>query len=245
MISGYVTPGSSYGLDTGSATGLSQVRAALGLASTDSPTTAGPSPRTLNVKDSVTLSPEASALRDRVRDLLTELRAELEDRSAATAGTSQPKSLQDLLDEEFDHGLGQFEKYRHRVRAAEPYLTETDKSMLGLLYEKYEKKYGEDAWELKKVDRFAGELATLRMMGVLVESDEAKEAAKAREQRRVDRAERAAADEQRAERSRDRHERDLTAIDDLAAAAADPAYSGVWSSDSPAPTGRSQARYEE
>lgn len=180
------------------------------------------------VRDTVTVSPELTELRKRARDILVEMKAELEERTAAAgaAGPAAPahgagagKGVQDLLDEQFDHGVSAYEgKYKQRMRTAEPYLTESDKSMLSLLYEKYEKKYGEVAWEMRKVDRFAGELATLRAMGVLVQSDEARQAEKERAARRAERTERLT-QEKAGERERDESQRVGQAADPAVGAA--------------------------
>lgn len=99
------------------------------------------------------------------------------------------ESLADLTDEQWELGLSTYEKHRDKTRAFDPYLTDTDRAMIGLLYDKYEKKFGEDSPQLEKVTRFAGELATLRRAGILVQTDEQKEREAELNERREARAE--------------------------------------------------------
>lgn len=173
--------------------------------------------------DTFTHSPMTVERRDAALTSLTAMRDQLlADAEKAAQAPGQTKGIQQLMDEEFDTGLAEYDSHKSRVRGADPYLTDDDKAMVGLMYAKYEMKYGEGSPQLDKVDRFANELATLRGIGALVETQEDKEAAAARDARREERAEATAKREAAQEKSRaeqaERVESIEQAITDLQAA---------------------------
>lgn len=200
-VTGAALPGTSQG-DSGSSTASASLLARTTITDTFTPRALDPDER------------------DRLVEKLTRMRDEISGTSPRGVDENDKlKSLLELSDDEFDRGLSFYDKHRDKTRAVDPYLTDSDRAMVGLMYEKYENKFGEESPQLDKVTRFAAELATLRMTGALVQTKEQKEAEAARDDRRTQRAE--AAKKEEAARVKASEERDAqvnrleTRIEDL------------------------------